>query len=185
MIDNDRNDPDRRRISTMAMAGGGALAVLLVALIAWPFVTRNPIGTPNGGANPSATSDTTVGRTMPAQQAAESAVGKNDPAGQADATGGRERAIKQSSQPLSLSDQARSQVKNVISRQNAPRVQQAQFEMMIGSAVPGQVQLQDIPPEITQIMNGYWGDQYVLVQDKLVIVDQHTRRVVAIVPGVA
>ncbi|MGY3453900.1 DUF1236 domain-containing protein [Bradyrhizobium sp. USDA 4353] len=184
MIDNDRNDPNRRRISTLALAGGGALAVLFIALIAWPFVSRNPIGTPNGGANPSSASDTTVGRTMPAQQAAESAVGKNDPAGQADATGGRERAIKQSSQPLSLSDQARNQVKDVIGKQNAPRVQQAQFEMMIGSAVPGQVQLQDIPPEITQIMNGYWGDQYVLVQDKLVIVDQHTRRVVAIVPGV-
>jgi hypothetical protein len=60
-----------------------------------------------------------------------------------------------------------------------------QFEIMIGAAVTGQVQLQDIPPEITQIMNGYWGDQYVLVQDKLVVVDQRTRRLAAIVPGVA
>jgi len=160
------------------------LALLFVALIVWPL-TRNPTGIPKGGADPSAAADTTPGRDRPAQQAAESTVGKNDPAGQTDATGGRERAIKQSSRPLSLSEQARSQVKDVIGKQNAPRVQQAQFEMMIGAAVPGQVQLQDIPPEITQIMNGYWGDQYVLVQDKLVIVDQHTRRIVAIVPGVA
>jgi hypothetical protein len=45
-----------------------------------------------------------------------------------------------------------------------------------------QVQLRDIPPEITQVMNGYWGDQYVLTNDKMIIVDQHSRRVVAIVP---
>jgi hypothetical protein len=50
--------------------------------------------------------------------------------------------------------------------------------------VPHQVALKDIPPEITQVMNGYQGDQYLLVQDEMVIVDQHSRRVVAIVPAV-
>jgi hypothetical protein len=34
-------------------------------------------------------------------------------------------------------------------------------------------------------MNGFWGDQYLLVQNEMVIVDQHSRRVVAIVPSVA
>jgi hypothetical protein len=43
----------------------------------------------------------------------------------------------------------------------------------------------DLLRKITEIMAGYWGDQYVLVQDKLVIVDQHSRRVVAIVSGIA
>ena len=61
-------------------------------------------------------------------------------------------------------------------------IENPKFEMMIGAAVPAQVQLQDIPPEITQVMNGYWGDQYVLTSDKMIIVDQHSRRVVAIVP---
>jgi hypothetical protein len=34
-------------------------------------------------------------------------------------------------------------------------------------------------------MNGYWGDPDLLVQDKMVIVGQHSRRIVAIVPNVA
>jgi len=34
-------------------------------------------------------------------------------------------------------------------------------------------------------MNGYWGDQYLIAGDTMNIVDQHSRRVVAIVPGVA
>ena len=62
------------------------------------------------------------------------------------------------------------------------RVQNPNFEMMIGTSVPAQIELRDLPPEITQVMNGYWGDQYILTNDKMVIVDQHSRRVVAIVP---
>jgi len=41
----------------------------------------------------------------------------------------------------------------------------------------------DLLRKITEMINGCWGDHYVLVQNKLVIVDQHSRRVVAIVPA--
>jgi hypothetical protein len=167
-------------------AGAAAVAiVLLIGITVWPFLTQNPIGTPKGGANPATTSDTTGSRGAPAQHAAESTVGKSNPAGQADTSGGRAGAIKQSSQALHLNPQQTQKIKDVIARQkDAPKVDKAPFEMMIGSAVPGQVQLKDIPPEITQVMNGYWGDQYLLVQNEMVIVDQHSRRVVAIVPSV-
>lgn len=67
---------------------------------------------------------------------------------------------------------------------DAPKVQKAPFEMMIGTAVPRQVVLKHRPPEIAQVMNGYQGDQYLLVQDEMVIVDHASHRVVAIVPAV-
>jgi len=161
-------------------------AVLLIGLSVWPFLTENQIGTPEGGANPSTASDTTAGRGAPAQRAAESTVGKNNPAGLADSTGGRARAIKESSRSLELAEHQQQQLRDIIARQpDAPHLSQANFEMMIGAAVPQQVTLRDIPPEITEVLHGYWGDLYVLVQNKLVIVDQHSRRVVAIVPAVA
>lgn len=68
---------------------------------------------------------------------------------------------------------------------DAPKIDKAPFELMIGTALPRQVPLKDIPAEITQVMSGFWGDQYLLVQNEMVIVDQHSRRVVAIVPSVA
>jgi Protein of unknown function (DUF1236) len=158
-------------------------AILGAGITIWPFVTQNQTGTPKGGANPATASNTTTSPGAPAQRAGESTVGKNDPAGSG---GGRPRAIKQSSATLQLSAEQRQKIKEIISQQsNPPKVQRAPFEMMIGTAVPNEVGLKDIPPEITQIMNGYWGDQYVLVQDELVIVDQHSHRVVAIVPAVA
>jgi hypothetical protein len=90
---------------------GAFLAMLLgIGVTVWPFVTQNQLGTPKGGANPAAASDTTVSRGAPAQEAAESTVGKNDPAGQEDSSGGRARAIKQSSQALQLNPQQRQQI---------------------------------------------------------------------------
>jgi hypothetical protein len=176
---------DQRRGTSRLFVGGAVIAVVLgVAVTIWPLVTQNQLGTPKGGANPATTPDTTASRGAPAQSAAQSAVGKSDPAGQ-ESNGGRAEAIKKSSEPLQLNAEQHQKVRDVIAHQpDAPKIQKAPFEMMIGTAVPKEVQLKDIPPEITQAMNGFWGDQYLLVQDELVIVDQHTRRVVAIVPAV-
>ena len=181
MSESDRNFAAATR---RMLAGAFVVALILGAAVTiWPFVTQNQTGTPKGGANPATASDTTTSPGAPAQKAGESTVGKNDPAGSG---GGRPSAIKQSSTALQLSAEQRQKIKEVISHQpDPPKVQKAPFEMMIGTAVPQDVKLKDIPPEITEIMKGYWGDQYVLVQDELVIVDQHSRRVVAIVPAAA
>jgi hypothetical protein len=171
---------------TRHMLLGAAIvaAILLVGITAWPFLTQNQIGTPKGGANPATASDTTGIRGAPAQRSAESTVGKNTTGD--DTNGARAKEIKQSSQALQLSPQQQQKIKDVIARQSdVPRVQTAPFEMMIGTAVPRQVELKDIPPEITQVMNGFQGDQYLLVKDEMVIVDHGSRRVVAIVPAVA
>jgi hypothetical protein len=169
-------------IRHMFVAGAIVAAILIIGLSVWPLLTQNQIGTPKGGANPATASDTTGSRGAPAQQAAESTVGKNNQASSG-ATDTRVKDIKQSSQALQLNPQQRQQIKEAISRQSdAPRVEKAPFEMMIGTAVPRQVQLKDLPPEVTQAMNGFQGDQYILVQDEVVIVDHESRRVVAIVP---
>ncbi len=172
-------------IRRMFLGAAIVAVILLVGVTVWPFVTQNQIGTPKGGANPATATDTTGGRGAPAQRNAESTVGKSSPQGN-DTNGTRAKEIKQSSQALQLNPQQRQQIKDAIARQNdTPRVDKAPFEMMIGTAVPRQVDLKDLPAEIAQAMNGYQGDQYLLVKDEMVIVDRESRRVVAIVPAVA
>ena len=171
---------------TRRMFAAAALiaAVLLVTGLAWPLLIQNKLGTPKGGANPATAPDTTASRGAPAQRAAESTVGKNN-SNQQEANGARAKDIKQSSQPLQLDERQRLQIKQAISHYpDAPKLQKAPFEMMIGTAVPRQVELKVVPPEIAQAMNGFWGDKYVLIQGTMVIVDQHSQRVVAIVPSV-
>jgi hypothetical protein len=46
---------------------------------------------------------------------------------------------------------------------------------MIGTAIPAKTPIADLPPEVSETMNGYWGDQYLMIQNKMVVVDQHTR----------
>jgi uncharacterized protein DUF1236 len=178
-------EQEQRGTRRLLLGAAVVAAVLLVAFVLWPLLLPNKIGTPPGGAKPSTTPDVTKSRGAPAQHSAESTIGKSNPAGPEDATGGRERQIKETSRALQLSDSQREQLKQILTKQNPPKTDKADFELMIGAAVPGQAPLQDIPPEITQVMNGYWGDQYLIVRNSLVIVDQHSRRVVAIVPGVA
>ena len=166
----------------LVISGAIVAAILLIAVAVWPLMMSSPLGTPAGGVNPSTDADTTISRGAPAQRAAESTVGRTDPAGLEDSSGGRARAIKDSSQPLQLNAEQLQRLKQIVSQQSIPELPRAPFEMMIGAAVPEQVKLADVPLAITEVMNGYWGDQYVLIEDKLVIVDQHSKRVVAIVP---
>jgi hypothetical protein len=111
----ERRPPRMRRGDTRRlMLWGAAIAsVLFVGLLVWPLATSNQLANPPSGANPNAP-DTTVGRGVPAQQAAESAIGKSDPAGQEDSSGGRARAIKKSSQPISLSQEQIEQIRTVL-----------------------------------------------------------------------
>jgi Protein of unknown function (DUF1236) len=178
------------RATRNVMVGGALIAaVLLIAGVAWLAVPRifhvsDYVGKPETGAEPTRRT-TAIGTGAPTQRQGESAVGKKDPAGQEDPTGGRARAIQQSSRSLSLSDEQREKLRTILAQQNPPRLDRANFELQIGASVPQQAPLADLPPEATQVLNGYWGDQCVIVGDTLVIVDQHSRRVAALVPGVA
>lgn len=158
-----------------------AAIVLLAGLTVWAVGPWRKLPSVETSATTNAP-DLTEGRGAPAQRAAESAVGKNDPAGLEGPSGGRARAIKESSKPLSLGQPQLQQLAGIVRETGTPKTQQAAFEMMIGAAVPRQYELQKLPGEATELLNGYWGAEYTIVGDTLVIVDFHARRVVALIP---
>jgi hypothetical protein len=180
---------EREGTGKLVIGGSAFAAVLFVGLLGWfavptLFDTTDYLGRPSTGAD-KRTAATTVGTGLPTQREAESAVGKNDPAGNEDQTGGRARNIKESSRPVSLSGQQRDKLRTIFSSsEDRVKVEKADFEMMVGTSVPRQAQLADLPPEATQVLNGYWGDQYLIAGKDLVVVDQHSRRVAAIISGV-
>jgi hypothetical protein len=109
---------------------------------------------------------------------------KENPAGNEDSTGARARDVKQTARPAGLNDQQREQLHSIFSSLHGPMMERPNFEMMIGTSVPHQTEVADLPPEVTQVLNGFWGDQYLIAGSDLVIVDQHSRRVAAIIAGV-
>lgn len=188
MVEDTRQRTDRADTRKLMVGGSVIAAALFVGLLAWfavpqLFGTTDYLGRPKTGAD-NTTASTTVGTGVPTQREAQSAVAKNDPAGNEDATGGRARNIKQSSQPVSLTQEQRDKLRTIFSSKTDAKTDRADFEMMIGTSVPRQARLADLPPEATQVLNGFWGDQYLIAGKDLVVVDQHSRRVAAIISGV-
>jgi hypothetical protein len=181
-------DEEREGTRKLMMWGSALAAILFVGFGLWlaapqMFGLTDYVGRPSTGADNSAPA-TTVGTGVPTQRDAVSTAAKQDPAANEDSTGGRARQIQQSSQPANLSDQQREQLRSVLSRSQGPAMDRPNFEIMIGTSVPRQTQTADLPPEVTQILNGFWGDQYLIAGKSLVIVDQHSRRVAAIIADV-
>lgn len=57
------------------------------------------------------------------------------------------------------------------------------FTVAIGAAVPAQAGAKDLPPQVARTLPTTTPMRYVLVQDRLILVDRKTSRIVAIVPG--
>ncbi|MEW6151654.1 MAG: DUF1236 domain-containing protein [Pseudomonadota bacterium] len=181
-------DQEREGTRKLMMWGSAVAAILFVGSGLWlaapqMFGMTDYVGRPTTGADSSAPA-TTVGTGVPTQRDAISTAAKEDPAVNEDSSGGRARQIKQSSQPANLSEQQRQQLQSVLSTAQGPAVDRPNFEMMVGTSVPRQTETADLPAEVTQILNGFWGDQYLIAGKSLVIVDHHSRRVAAIIADV-
>ena len=191
-----RNVPDlprheQRRGTGQAMMWGTGVAIALVAaVLAWAFIPA-PNGQQGGTSqqrpSPSPSTGVLTNQDAGGSQAAKNNAvtpRQNSAGGSGQNSSGEAAQIEQSATPLKLSDQQREQIRSYFSGKTAGRLQSANFSVAIGAAVPQQVDLQQLPPEISSVIGGYQGDDYVLVGDQLFIVDPSARRVVAIVPNI-
>jgi hypothetical protein len=184
LIDDVPRSQESRGIQLLMTLGLGLAVVLFIGLV-WVTAPNGPLGT---------TSRPPPSNGMLANQdSGESQVGKNNNVmprqdstiGSGQNASGEPAQIEQTAAPLKLSDAQRQQIRQYFADQPGQRMQSANFSLVIGAAVPQEVPLQKLPPEMSSAMGGYQGDKYVLVGDQLVIVDPNARRVVALVPNVS
>jgi hypothetical protein len=188
MVANLSRNEEREGTRKLMMWGSAVAAILFVGFALWfvapqMFGVTDYVGRPSTGADNSSPA-TTVGTGVPTQRDAISTAAKEDPARNDDATGRRAREVQQSAAPAHLSEGQREQLRSIFSSAQSPAMDRPNFEMMIGTSVPRQTEVADLPPEATQVLNGFWGDQYLIAGKSLVIVDQHSRRVAAIIGNV-
>jgi peptidoglycan hydrolase-like protein with peptidoglycan-binding domain len=69
----------------------------------------------------------------------------------------------------------------VLAGNNVPRINNVNFALNVGVAVPTRVRVVDVPPTLIEIYPQWRGHQYFVVQDDIVIVDR-TRKIVATLP---
>jgi hypothetical protein len=188
MVANLSRNEEREGTRKLMMWGSAVAAALLVGFALWfvapqMFGITDYVGRPSTGADNSSPA-TTVGTGVPTQRDAISTAAKDDPARNDDAIGRRAREIQQSAAPANLSDGQREHLRSIFSSAQGPAMDHPNFELMIGTSIPKQTAVADLPPEATQVLNGFWGDQYLIAGKNLVIVDQHSRRVAAIIANV-
>ncbi len=180
---------EQRRGTRLVMMWGAGIAVaVFAAVLVWAFATA-----PNGqlGGTTRQRPSPTTG-VLANQGAGESQAGKNqavtprqNPAGGSGQNSSGEAAqIEQSATPLQLTDAQREQIRSYFAGKPSARLQSVDFSLAIGAAVPHQVELQKLPSQISSVIGGYQGDDYLIVGDQLVIIDPSARRVVAIVPNI-
>ena len=83
---------------------------------------------------------------------------------------------------VTLTSEQRTRIQQtVLAGRNVPRVDNVNFALNVGIAVPATVRVVDVPPTLIEIYPQWRGHQYFVVRDEIVIVDR-SRKIVATVP---
>jgi Protein of unknown function (DUF1236)/Putative peptidoglycan binding domain len=83
---------------------------------------------------------------------------------------------------VTLNSQQRTRIQQtVLASRNVPRVNNVNFALSVGTAVPSNVRIVDVPSALIEINPQWRGHQYFVVRDEIIIVDR-SRKIVATVP---
>lgn len=83
---------------------------------------------------------------------------------------------------VNINDQQRTRISTSISHLNVQPLNNVNFSLSVGTAVPRDVRLQPLPAEVVEIVPQYRGYNFVLVKDEIVIVEPSSYKIVAVLP---
>ena len=163
--------------SPLLVTGAIALLVIGVGAMLWPRAPRAPME-PRPAATNNLRSDSTVGEGTDGFPAAPANVAPHAPA----TVAGGEDLPGPPLKDLALDGKQRKSIDNFAARHARERVDNADFPIAVGATVPGKIQLHGMPISLADALPAYLGDQYFLAPKQFVIVEELTRRVLAIIP---
>jgi hypothetical protein len=175
--------PQRKpRRGTRRLLIGGAICAFVVGfgitLSPWFPGARNALApTATSGLHPGQpVGQSTVGRLTPPPTGP--APRSTMPA----AVGRGEDIVAAAKNDLGLKPDQRKTIEDFAAEHAQDRVNQANFAIAVGAAVPEKIPLRDMPISLADALSAYLGDQYLLLPKRFVIVEKETRRIVAIIP---
>jgi hypothetical protein len=152
-----------------------------IGLVVWFFVPGfNQANSPNLSAN-GPRSNEMQGMSVTAQQTRSLPL--TSPRSTDPETVGRNENLTASATPeVKLSADQLNAIKSYVAAHGDQRVDNVNFTMTVGAAVPQSAPLHPIPPQLGRSLSSFKNDQYILVGSQFLIVEKDTRRIVAIVP---
>jgi Protein of unknown function (DUF1236) len=83
---------------------------------------------------------------------------------------------------VNINDQDRSRISQSVARLDVRPLTNVNFSLTVGTAVPRDVRLSTLPPDVVEIVPQYRGYSFVLVKDEIVIVEPSSYKIVAVLP---
>lgn len=83
---------------------------------------------------------------------------------------------------VQINDAQRTRVSESVSHLNVQPLTNVNFSVSVGTAIPRDVRLQQLPADVVEIVPQYRGYNFVLVRDEIVIVDPSSYQIVATLP---
>lgn len=83
---------------------------------------------------------------------------------------------------VNINDQQLTRISTSISHLNVQPLTNVNFSLLVGTVVPRDVRLQQLPAEVVEIVPQHRGYDFVLVKDEIVIVEPSSYKIVAVLP---
>ena len=83
---------------------------------------------------------------------------------------------------VNINDQQRTRVAESITRLNVQPLTNVNFSLTVGTAVPRDIRLQTLPPDVVEVVPQYRGYSFFVVRDEIVIVEPSTYQIVTVLP---
>jgi hypothetical protein len=82
-----------------------------------------------------------------------------------------------------LDSSKRTEFRQSITRAGVSRVDNVNFSLSVGTAVPRSVKLHPLPSSIVTLVPAYRGYDFILVRDDIIIIDPATYELVDVIPA--
>lgn len=89
----------------------------------------------------------------------------------------------ESARSVRLSPQQRTKVRDAFIHERVGQVERPNFALRVGTSIPWDIQVYDVPEDVVTIVPEYRGLKYIIVHNEVIFLDLETLEVVAIVPA--
>jgi len=96
--------------------------------------------------------------------------------------GRSDRGTVGSAASTSMTTEQKTKIRQNMMGGNAPRVNNINFSLNVGTVVPSHVHVVAVPPVLVEVHPEWRGYRYFVVNDEIVIVEPDTLRIVAVLP---
>lgn len=82
-----------------------------------------------------------------------------------------------------LDSSKRTEFRQSVRRSGVSRVDNVNFSVSVGTAIPRSVTLHTLPPAVLSLVPAYRSYRYILVRDDIIIIDPDTYEIVDVIQG--